>query len=622
MGYWHVVTTGGTVDIDATYGTYTTAFVGAGMPRLAHNVTEQALIPGALLQSIKVQPRVLQLQLLVQGATVAAYHSIRKSLLNAFKPNTGGALSPVQLRYTGAGGTVDTYGYYESGLEGNREGGDHTPERLTARFICYDPWWYVPAATAVSLNTRATIADANYVLRCNSGVWANISADFNNTLYGITRDSAGNIYMVGQFTNVGDANGDSIVKWDGSALSSLSTGMPQFVTALTPSPDGGIYIGGSFTDVGDANGDRVVKWTGSAWASLGSGIGNGGVYTLAVGHDGILYAAGGFTDFVDANGDNITKWNGTAWSSLGTGMDAAVHELEIGPDGTLYAAGVFATAGGVAAKGIAKWNGSAWSAVGTGTGVAGTDPTAFALALGPDGALYIGGRFTSVDGIAANNIAKWNGSAWSALGAGVNDVVYELSVDDSGLLYAAGDFTTAGGLTISDRLAVWNGSTWTHLPIDLPDPTSNLQALLVTGDDIYVGYSSAGTAYAAAQTTVANSGSAPAYPTITIARAGGTTAQIQYLKNETTGQTLYLNYSLVAGETLTITLTPGAKAITSSFFGNVIGRALLPNSDFATWCLQPGNNTVSMYVYQVGSPTLTTTCTFYAPHWGADGVAT
>ena len=59
---------------------------------------------------------------------------------------------------------------------------------------------------------------------------------------------------------------------------------------------------------------------------------------------------------------------------------------------------------------------------------------------------------------------------------------------------------------------------------------------------------------------------------------------------------------LLDGETLTITLTPGAKAITSDYFGNVIGRALLPNSDFAEWCLQPGANVVSLYVYEAGSP--------------------
>jgi hypothetical protein len=617
---------GRVVDIDETYDTFTTGMVGFGMPPITHNSALQALTPGGIFQSIKIQPRVLQLRIGFHARTNAAYHAVRKLILSAVAPNYGGTLQPVELRYDGAGSEVRIYGYYDAGLEGAREMDGSPPEAIMLRMICYDPFWRGLLATTVALTTVSAISDADYVLRRNDGVWANVSGDFNQFTQQIIEDSAGNIYISGLFTDVGDANGDYVVMWDPktNTLSSLSTGASSYVRAMAAAPDGTIYLGGNFTDLGDANGDRIIKWDGTNWTSLSTGIDNGYVKALVVGNDGTLYIGGAFADFGDANGDCITSWNGTAFASLGTGMAGPtagdVNALVIGPDGYLYAAGQFTTAGGVAAAGIAKWDGSAWSAVGSGTGVGGAGGGAdygVAIAFGPDGTLYMGGYFTTVDGISAPYIAKFNGTSWSGLGSGMNATVREFAFGPGGELYVAGAFTQAGDLATAQGLALWNGSTWSHVGVTLPGaPTA--YSLLVTGDDLYIGYDGSGTAYAAAQTTVTNSGSAVAYPTITIKRSGGTLAQVQYLKNETTGKTLYLNYSLLDGETLTIRMTPGAKTITSDYSGNVIGRALLPNSDFSEFALQPGANVISLYVYQTGSPTMTARCTFYEPHWSPD----
>jgi hypothetical protein len=622
-GPWYIVVGGSEIDIDLTYGTKTTGMFGTGMPPLTHNRSEQALLPGALFQGLKIQPRVLQLNIQCWGATLAAFHSIRKLLLNAVKPNYGGTLAPVEIRYGGAlaGTKLAIRGYYDGGLEGNREAGGLTSENIALRFICYDPFWYAASATTVALDGNATVADADEIMRRISGVWSNISTDFGNTVNAIGKDLAGNIYIGGLFTNVGDADGDRIVKWapGTAALSSLSTGIGTgIVNAIVAIPDGGIYIGGTFTDVGDANGDRIVKWSGLAWSSLSTGIAAGTVYALAVGQDGTLYVGGTFTNHGDANGDYISMWSGTAWSSLGTGMNGSVNALAIGPDGALYATGAFTTAGGVTVNGIAKWNGTTWSALGSGVDVGGGS-VGSALAIGPDGALYLGGGFAAIGGVTASNIAKWNGTTWSALGSGLNGVCSTLAMTADGLLYASGIFTTAGGLACQ-QLAAWNGTSWSAVPVKPPYSGYGL-ALCASGNDLYLGYDGTGTAYSSEETAVTNGGTAVAYPVITIKRVGGTTARVEYLRNETTGQTLYLNYSLLDGETLTITLTPGAKGITSDYYGNVIGRALLPNSDFAEWCLQPGANVVSFYVYEAGSPTVTASCVFTAAHWSVDGVA-
>ena len=120
---------------------------------------------------------------------------------------------------------------------------------------------------------------------------------------------------------------------------------------------------------------------------------------------------------------------------------------------------------------------------------------------------------------------------------------------------------------------------------------------------------------------ITNGGSRTMYPKFVIKRSGGTSATVEWLKNETTGDTVWLNYGLLDGETLTIDFTPGQKSITSDFFGNVIGRALLPNSAFASFSLLPGANDIAVYVADAGTPTLTAYLLYKNTHHAIDGGA-
>jgi hypothetical protein len=348
------------------------------------------------------------------------------------------------------------------------------------------------------------------------------------------------------------------------------------------------------------------------------------VYTLAFDHSGNLYIGGSFTNHGDANGDYITMWNGTAFSSLGTGMNDGVYGLAVAPDGAIYAGGLFTTAGGATVNCIAKWSGSAWSALGS--GVAGGDPVSVVYPVKADdaGNIYIGGNFATAGGVTVNNVAVWNGSAWTDLGGGTSvlfmledPTVSELAISGN-MLYASGGFTHAGGIAVS-RIAVWNGSTWAHLDA-VPPETPVITVILADGDNLYLGYSTAGWGITSKINTVVNSGTASTYPKFVFKRVGGTSAVVEWIKNEYTGDTLWLNYALLDGETLTIDLTPGKKAVTSSFFGPV-WRAVLRNSDVGTFKLLPGSNNVSVFVKPVGSPTVTAYEVHKIIHHGVDGVA-
>jgi WD40 repeat protein len=192
-----------------------------------------------------------------------------------------------------------------------------------------------------------------------------------------------------------------------------------------------------------------------------------GVYALAVGPDGSLYAGGYFTTAGGVSANRIARWDGVQWHPLGSGMDvdypyAYVFALAFGPDGSLYAGGRFTTAGGVAANSIARWDGSQWYSLSSGM-----DYGVGALAINPiDGSLYAGGDFTTAGGITANHIARWDGAQWQPLGSGMEggdtSCVFALAFSPDGTLYAGGDFTTAGGVT-ADYVARWDGAQWQPL---------------------------------------------------------------------------------------------------------------------------------------------------------------
>lgn len=189
------------------------------------------------------------------------------------------------------------------------------------------------------------------------------------------------------------------------------------------------------------------------WDSLGPPNASGTYVDVKaiVEDDTYVYFGGNFLNFDNiANADYIVRRNKQtgAYSALGTGMQADVHSLALGPDGALYAGGDFTSAGGVAnTLRIARWSGTAWTSLGTGA-----NGTVHALAFGPTGLLYAGGSFTTMNGVAANRIASYNGSTWSALSTGLGGAVFALAIDPrTGLVYI-GHAATGG-------ISTWDGSS-------------------------------------------------------------------------------------------------------------------------------------------------------------------
>lgn len=97
--------------------------------------------------------------------------------------------------------------------------------------------------------------------------------------------------------------------------------------------------------------------------------------------------------------------------------------------------------------------------------------------------------------------------------------------------------------------------------------------------------------------------------TITITITGP--LDVPTIVNETTGQTISLNYNLSTGETIVMTISPTSATIVSNLNGNLIG-SLTSNSDFAFFHLKA--RTVNNLVFSGGNGTADVTSIELAYH--------
>ena len=103
--------------------------------------------------------------------------------------------------------------------------------------------------------------------------------------------------------------------------------------------------------------------------------------------------------------------------------------------------------------------------------------------------VYAGGNFTKAGGTTAKCIAKWNGIAWSALDSGLT-ANYQPAVRVQALavsgnnVYVGGEFPTAG-YSVANNIAEWDGSSWSALGLGADG--YGVSALTISGSDLYAG---------------------------------------------------------------------------------------------------------------------------------------
>lgn len=494
--------------------------------------------------------------------------------------------------------TCRLLGKYQGGLEGNTD--NQIASQAPITFTQYLGVVLADGESGSALAVQQNVSNANYIQVLNTaGLWSSVSSgtvaagagDVNAIAVGLD----GKVYVAGAFASAsGVANTSRIAYYDPAdgLFHAMGTGaLNNSVSYLAIGSNGVLYAAGSFTQMGGiANTNSIAQWNGSAWSAVGTGATAGtGILAMAVDSSNNLYVGGTFTQMGGvANTTRLAMWNGSAWSALSTGANGTVRALTVGPNNVLYVGGDFGTLGAVTCAFVGSWNGSAFSAMSTGM-----DNSVVALTVGPNNLVYAGGDFGLASGVTVTRTAQWNGVAWQPMGAGLNTTVRVLTVMPDGTVWAGGGFTSSGGVSLRSPMARWNGSTWTGSDNNLVSSVTVQAITPDRGGNLYVGYSSFGTATQGGLTTIVNPGTARSYPTITIYGPSSGTARIYQITNPITNRAIYLNLTLNVGEIATLIFTPDNLSFTTTFQGNIAGK-ILSGSNTADFFLQPGSNVISL----------------------------
>jgi hypothetical protein len=611
---------GGRVVPLSDYNFTTLGYTGLSLSAVNNITFPYARVDGENYQTTKVEARSFSILGAVSGRTPEEFLFNRRGIAELFSPSRCSTRQPclILYQYRDALGNIPSdyiykiVGYYVDGLSGNNT--NKFQEKLGLNFRSSSPLIEIDGYNGLVLSYQTTINNVNYILKRDlTGLWATMAGGGNGAVLDALIGPDGSLYVVGAFTSMGGvANTSGIARWDGASWNAVGTGVTggNTVRCIALGPNNVIYVGGDFSQMGGVAGtNRMAKWDGAVWTNLGTGIMIGGSYSIVFDNAGNLYTGGAFPTINGvANTSRIAKWDGANWTALSTGADNRVEDVVIGNDGTLYIGGIFLNVGGVAANRIAKWNGTAWSILSTGA-----NSDVYALTIGPDGRLYARGMFTTMGGIpGTSGVAVWNGTAWQAMGTGLSGIGGGL--DNGGLsfidnlLYISGDFTGAGGTATPQGAIIWNGSN--YMPLDILPPAGGgiLIPVLIKNKLGYLfsSMSTAGTAIAAATNTFNNLSTTYSFPVISFLGPG----TLYQLKNYTTGDTIYFNLTLFAGETAILNLTPGQVSFISSLRGPLT-NVFLPGSNQNSFRVAPGVNYISCFI--AGTTSAATSAVLVSP---------
>lgn len=341
--------------------------------------------------------------------------------------------------------------------------------------------------------TLADTVGANRLARWNASTgwnsWSGLPATGpNGTVHALHVLQSGDLVAGGDFTAISGGGGGGgnthrrIARWNGTAWqrfgpSTMNNGTNGIVRGVAELANGDVVATGDFTSAAGTTVGNVARWDGTAWTSLGTGLDAPG-RCLRVLATGDLVVGGDFLLAGGGTANHVAMWNGAAWSALGTDLVGSVLSMSVLPNGDLVACGSFGTLGTPSATGIARWTGTAWDALAVDGAVLGT---ASCLVTVPNGDIVTAGNFSRIGGVAANSIARWDGTAWHALGSGILGQVRALLALQNGDVVVGGLFRTAGGVAAA-CVARWDGTTWSAMPGLVVTPTGFVNSLALASD--------------------------------------------------------------------------------------------------------------------------------------------
>lgn len=585
------VVAGVTKDLITDYGlNKVKQILGAGMPPVTPVITRYALTDGASYQRRIVEPRIISLVCVAQGATLTALHAIRKTLINDI-----GDGSSFVFKYSPNYGTVNELSInvrYAGGLEL----GDQQPysEELVIRLLATDPFWYAADGSPVSLTINETDTACSAHRRASLD-WSSMTAAGAPT--GTVPQNG--IAVSADGTTVYVCQGSKLYRWVGGTWTSwTATGGGASVKCVAAALTGsGCYVGGDFTAINGVAALNVASFDGtSTFAALGAGSGVGVVTAILVPPDGWVYiggASGNRVEFYPTGG----PWTSVSYGGLGTISALAATKAMYTGLSELW----IATTGYVLQR---RTVGCAAPAIAPSAGVIN------AIAIDSAGVVWVGGNYT-LSGV-TTYLAGWNGVAW-VTPTGISAEVKALSVDSSGVLRAG--LATAPGV-------------WRKIDGNVMVPDYGFRAVATvtaigsaSGADVQVvGQNTSSASLWQYVTALTNSGSVPEDFTISLAVASGGTSPVLYtIGNLTTGVFVQFNTTLVGPETITISTATGA--ITSSTRGSLKSE-IVNGVPLSSLKLAVGANNIGVLVYDPSSKVTATRTLLGFKYLSVDALST
>ncbi len=181
-----------------------------------------------------------------------------------------------------------------------------------------------------------------FIMRWDGSSWDLLAPRKPGYIYDMALVSNGNLYVGGDFDEIGGVTAQNVAKWNGSSWQALGDSVGALRT-MTTDKQGRVYVGGYSVS------KKVRRWNGSTWESLGDGPSTNTVYAIVV--DGNhVYAGGGNAG---SDGD-VFHWDGTSWQRVHVQLNNAVYAMVLDGD-DLVIGGLFSAADGFTVNRVAHW---------------------------------------------------------------------------------------------------------------------------------------------------------------------------------------------------------------------------------------------------------------------------
>jgi uncharacterized delta-60 repeat protein len=289
-----------------------------------------------------------------------------------------------------------------------------------------------------------------------------LAAPDDGAVWAIALQTDGRALVGGEFTAVNGQPCHHVCRLNADGSVDATFGDPladATVYALALQPDGRVLVGGAFGSIGAG-----VPATHHALARL-NGDGSidatfvdepivGAVSALIVQADGNVVAGGNFTLNAVQTRQFLARFDSGGAvdaSFIDPAADQKVQALAQQSDGKLLVGGYFTILGGHAHSAIARLNTNGsddtpFAPVFAGGG--GPTPGVLSMALQDDGALVVGGAFTSVDAQPRTYLARLatSGTLQAGFAPSSDNSVFALALQADGKILVGGAFTSIAGL--------------------------------------------------------------------------------------------------------------------------------------------------------------------------------